>query len=68
MICYIYMAEIDIKRYMSIQQLTMTEVKFISSIGTLGEERMIINIPKKYHKAAKALRGKEVLVTIREAF
>jgi hypothetical protein len=68
MICYIYMSEIDIKRYMSIQQLAMTEVKFISSIGTLGEERMIINIPKKYHKAAKALRGKEILVAIREAF
>ncbi len=53
---------------MSIQQLAMTEVKFISNIGTLGEDRMIINIPKKYHKAAKALRGKEILVTIREAF
>ena len=61
------MPEIDIKRYMSIQ-LAMTEVKFISSIGTLGEERMIINIPKKYHKAVKALRNKEVLVTVREAF
>jgi hypothetical protein len=29
---------------------------------------MIINIPKKYHKAVKALRNKEVLVTVREAF
>jgi hypothetical protein len=49
-------------------QIDMTEVKFISSIGTLGEERMIINIPKKYHKAVKDLRNKEILVTIREAF
>jgi hypothetical protein len=67
MICYVYMPEIDIKRYMSIQ-MVMTELKFISSIGTLGEERMIINIPKKYHKTAKALRGKEILVIVREAF
>ena len=67
MIYHIYMSGIDIKRYMSIQ-IVMTELKFISSIGTLGEERMIINIPKKYHKAAKALRGKEILVTVREAF
>ena len=49
-------------------QMVMTEVKFISSIGTLGEERMIINIPKKYHRGAKALRGKEILVIVREAF
>jgi hypothetical protein len=46
----------------------MPEVKFISSIGTLGEDRMIINIPKKYHEAVKKLRNKEILVTIKEAF
>jgi hypothetical protein len=61
------MIEIDIKRYMSIQ-VDMTEVKFISSVGTLGEDRMIINIPKKYHDVMKKLRNKELLVTVREAF
>ena len=54
---------------MSIQyDMTASEFKFISSIGTLGQDRMIINIPKKYHEQAKELKGKEVIVIIREAF
>lgn len=51
---------------MSIQyDMTASEIKFISSIGTLGSDRMIINIPKKYHEQAKEL--KEAIVIIREA-
>jgi hypothetical protein len=35
------------------------KVKFISTVGTLGEDRMIINIPKKHHKEIKALINDE---------
>jgi hypothetical protein len=42
------------------------EIKFISTIGTLGKDRKIINIPKKYHKEVEGLEDKEVIVTIRE--
>jgi hypothetical protein len=47
--------------------MTISEIKFISSIGTLGQDRMIINIPKKYHGRAREMKGKEVIVIIREA-
>jgi hypothetical protein len=53
---------------MSIQcDMTVSEIKFISSIGSLGQDRMIINIPKKYHEQAKELKGKEVIVIIKQA-
>jgi hypothetical protein len=53
---------------MSIQyDMTASEIKFISSIGTLGQDRMIVNIPKKYHDQAREMKGKEVIVIIREA-
>ena len=42
------------------------EIKFISTIGTLGKDRKIINIPKKYHDKVQALEDKEIVVTIRE--
>jgi hypothetical protein len=42
------------------------EIKFISTIGSLGKDRRIINIPKKFHKDIEGLEDKEVLVTIRE--
>ena len=53
---------------MSIQydMVESSEIKFISSIGTLGSERLIINIPKKFHEEAKKLRDKHVIVTIKE--
>jgi hypothetical protein len=35
------------------------KVKFISTVGTLGEDRMIINIPKKHHKDVKKLLNDE---------
>ncbi|MGE5634910.1 MAG: hypothetical protein ACM3VV_06720 [Deltaproteobacteria bacterium] len=47
--------------------MTASEIKFIPSIGTLGSDRMIINIPKKYNEQAKEMKGKEVIVIIREA-
>jgi hypothetical protein len=47
--------------------MNMPEVTFISSIGTLGKDRKIINIPKKYHREVEELRDKEIIVTIREA-
>jgi hypothetical protein len=42
------------------------EIRFISTIGTLGKERRIVNIPKKYHKQVDDLIDKEVVVIIRE--
>jgi hypothetical protein len=33
----------------------------------LGSDRIIINMPKKYHEQAKELKGKKVIVIIREA-
>jgi hypothetical protein len=42
------------------------EVKFISTIGKLGKNRRIINIPKKFHKTIAGMEEKEVLVIIRE--
>ena len=45
----------------------MPEIKFISRVGTLGEDRMIINIPKDYHRQVKAMKGKPIIVTIVEA-
>lgn len=47
--------------------MDMPEVTFISSIGTLGKDRKIINIPKKYHREVEELRDREIIVTIREA-
>ena len=53
---------------MSIQyDMTVSEIKFISSIGSLGQDRLIVNIPKKYHEQAREMKGKEVIVIIREA-
>ena len=53
---------------MSIQyDMVASEIKFISSIGTLGKDRMIINIPKKFHTQAKKMKEKQVIVIIREA-
>ena len=53
---------------MSIQyDITVSEIKFISSIGSLGQDRLIVNIPKKYHEQAREMKGKEVIVIIREA-
>jgi hypothetical protein len=42
------------------------ETKFISAIGKLGSERLIINIPKKFHEKAKKLKDKHGIVTIKE--
>ena len=47
--------------------MTVSEIKFISSIGSLGRDRLIVNIPKKYHDQAREMKGKEVIVIIREA-
>jgi hypothetical protein len=41
-------------------------IRFISTIGTLGKNRKIVNVPKKYHKDVKGLEGKEIFVEIRE--
>ena len=55
---------------MSIQydmvESSSSEIKFISSIGSLGADRMIINIPKKFHEQARKMRDKHVIVTIKE--
>ena len=33
----------------------MKEIKFVSTIGRLGMDRLIINIPKKYHEEVKEM-------------
>lgn len=43
------------------------EIKFLSYISTLGKDRMIINIPKKYHEEARELKDNPVVVIIKEA-
>lgn len=48
--------------------MVLSEIESISSMGELGPDRMISNMPKKYHEQAKDLRGKDIIVTIREAF
>jgi hypothetical protein len=53
---------------MSLQyNMTVSEIKFISSKGSLGQNRLIVNIPKKYHEQAREMKGKEVIVIISEA-
>jgi hypothetical protein len=54
---------------MSVQydMVESSEIKFISSIGSLGQDRMIINIPKKFHEQARKLKEKQVIVIIKEA-
>ena len=47
--------------------MTVSEIKSISTIGTLGKDRMIVNIPKKFHEQAREMRDKQVIVIIREA-
>lgn len=42
--------------------MVLSEIKFISSIGTLGPYLMINNIPNKHHKQAKNLMGRDVIV------
>ena len=31
------------------------EIKFVSTIGRLGEDRMIINVPKRFHDEVKEM-------------
>jgi len=47
--------------------MTVSEIKFISTIGTLGKDRMIVNIPKKFHEQAREMRDKQVIIIIRKA-
>lgn len=47
--------------------MMVSEIKFILSVGTLGSERMSINIPKKYYEKTKDM-DKDVIVNIRELF
>jgi hypothetical protein len=46
--------------------MSVSEIKFISTIGTLWKDRMIINIPK-FHEQAREIRDKQVIVIIKEA-
>ena len=48
------------------------ELKFVSTIGKLGEDRLIINIPKRFHNEAKELMNEdpnedhmEIVVTVK---
>lgn len=44
----------------------MTTVKFIGKVSTMGD-KLIIVIPKEFHKDINPLRGKQVKVVVEEA-
>ncbi len=48
----------------SIQKEPMTKLKFISKVGTMGETKMHILIPKPYHEIAKKLLGKQIRIVV----
>jgi len=52
--------------------LPTRELKFVSTIGRLGEDRLIINIPKKFHNEIKEMFSddpdedhNEIVVTVK---
>lgn len=44
----------------------MTTVKFIGKVSTMGD-KLIIVIPKEFHKDINPLKGKQVKVVVEEA-
>jgi hypothetical protein len=48
----------------SIQKEPMTKLKFISKVGTMGETKMHVLIPKPYHELAKKMLGKQIRIVM----
>lgn len=42
----------------------MTQIKFVAKMGSMGDGKYHILIPKHLHEIAKTLRGKQVKVVI----
>jgi hypothetical protein len=42
-------------------------MKFIGRISTMGEKKMVIYVPREYHKELLSFKGKPLKVTIEEA-
>lgn len=42
----------------------MPQFKIIGHITTMGEDKMVITIPKKFHNQIKPLKGKDAVITI----
>jgi hypothetical protein len=48
--------------------ITMPEIRFIANLSKIGEKKVVIYIPVKYHKEIlKAFRDKPMIVTCKEA-
>jgi antitoxin component of MazEF toxin-antitoxin module len=45
---------------------TMTTVKFVGKVSTMGD-KLIIVIPKDFHKQINPLKGQQVKVVVEEA-
>ena len=55
------------KKIQTYRELTSKEVKLLARVTTLGIDRYIITISKEDNDAIKALKGKRVFITVREA-
>ena len=52
--------------YRDMPPYNMTIVKFIGKVSTMGD-KLIIVIPKEFHKEISPLKGKQVKVVVEEA-
>ena len=52
--------------YWGILPYNMTTVKFIGKVSTMGD-KLIIVIPKEFHREINPLKGKQVKVVVEEA-
>jgi hypothetical protein len=42
------------------------QLKFVGKVTNMGKEKMIVYIPKEFHKDIEHLRGKHVKITVDE--
>jgi hypothetical protein len=49
---------------MGIQKHTNMKVKFVARLGTMGDDKMHVLVPKMHHDILKPLLGKQVRIVI----
>jgi hypothetical protein len=59
MFVFAYKTNMGIQKYRD-----MTQMKFVAKMGSMGDEKYHILVPKHLHEVAKSLRGKQVKVVI----
>jgi hypothetical protein len=42
------------------------ELRFVSRVSAMGNDRLVINVPKEVYKRAQPFKGERVIVTIRK--